>query len=514
MSAPPPSHSEIEQAVFGVSRPWYRYLVIGFALAALMLVAGRVTYGCHRHSVDAYLRDEITLGGTPRFDPPHPIDPAALARIDLERVHAELFPDWTIAASRPDRGGAAERERTAFIDLRVAVEADPNLGALLDELRQHVLSGEHAARGLRMIYLTWAWSHYLDQQGKPYILDGNVIVGARNLYYAKSYRVLGDSAARVGQASYRLRLLNRIDQTNVIEQYLGQARPHREGALVVIDRTRDFAIEHVWPLLDEDNEGWLRPIDFAFAAGVRAEARAQLPAVALALLRATARDRELLVRTRRFMHARRDCGSDLIVNWIPLDGFSEEDADWFTRVAARDTDRPCPRVKQEEARQLVEASARLRAAEGLGDAVGALVAWLARDVALHEARHVADFALARAHERPLPCRGCLEETPRQTRAELSAYLASLAWSEAPTLSFYQACRAVARERGPHHEALAFVLAKLDQRCESGPPADLTARARALELELFGRSDEITLPDDFPETLPLHDDGPPVTVENR
>ena len=61
---------------------------------------------------------------------------------------------------------------------------------------------------------------------------------------------------------------------------------------------------------------------------------------------------------------------------------------------------------------------------------------------------------------------------------------------------------VAAAPGSHNEALSFILTRLGQRCEEGPPEGLNDKARALEQKILGRSQQIALPQDFPRTLPI------------
>jgi hypothetical protein len=140
-----------------------------------------------------------------------------------------------------------------------------------------------------------------------------------------------------------------------------------------------------------------------------------------------------------------------------------------------------------------------------------LVAWTAEHVAIHEARHLADDAHADVFDTPLPCRSCTEDMGIVARAELSGYLASLAWSPSPATALYQACRAIADDRrwhggrggnGPHAEAMALLQRRLGPVCGSEPPEELSDLGRLLEEEMLGRSEPMGLGDDFPRRLPI------------
>ena len=90
----------------------------------------------------------------------------------------------------------------------------------------------------------------------------------------------------------------------------------------------------------------------------------------------------------------------------------------------------------------------------------------------------------------------------EMRAELSAYLSTLAWSGSPATALFQACHSVLDDEGTHGRALRFLLAELDVSCTQPPPSGLAPRARALERELFERSQTLRFGSDFPEQLPL------------
>ncbi|MEC9397459.1 MAG: hypothetical protein VX475_07570, partial [Myxococcota bacterium] len=56
---------------------------------------------------------------------------------------------------------------------------------------------------------------------------------------------------------------------------------------------------------------------------------------------------------------------------------------------------------------------------------------------------------------------------------------------------------------PHARALRVALPLLEVECETSLPDDLQARAKKLEVEFFGRSDTITLPEAYPTSLELY-----------
>jgi len=441
------------------------------------------------------LAGEVDLFGQPRYRADQPPN---LEAVDLERVHAELFPEWVIQASRPP--GRSDRAEQALDALRTEVEPDDNLTALVDEMA--LLVGEDPAEHAhRLLYLCWAWSEYLDDQGRPWRLVGAVRVGSDTSYfYTKSYQVLSDGLARVGGVDHRVRLVTRADHTNVVEAYLGAVEERTEGALVVVDRVVDLAVDEVWPLMSPAAEGELDPVPRAFAEPVRAEVSAALSAPDVEVLRETAEDRARLVATVEAIRARRDCGSRFVIPFMPWEGIEPEDEGSWFGYADRSEGSSCPMLTREEATVVVEVSRRLREAEGLEDALEALVAQVSRAVAIHELRHVADGDHT-------PCPGCPDGAHPAVVPELSAYAASFAAPGIGVTALFQGCLADRTTGGSHALALELILARLlDDGCQGGPPPDLYERASALEEQLFARSEPTTLPADYPAALPLRSLG--------
>lgn len=92
-------------------------------------------------------------------------------------------------------------------------------------------------------------------------IDCNVVGFPQGpVFYAKNYRVIDDSQGKVGGVSHRVRLLKRVDQTNVRELYLGQTSRFSDGALLTADRIVDSAVPRVWPLLDDTGDRQLPPL--------------------------------------------------------------------------------------------------------------------------------------------------------------------------------------------------------------------------------------------------------------
>lgn len=476
------------------------WVLAGGVLLTLLLVSlSRVP------TVRSWWRGELDWRGQRVYQPEHPV---ALDRVDLVRVHAELLPRWLVAQGHRARGEDAASEAEAFAALHAAVAPDGNLAALLLELRE--LSPPSRLRELphRALYLAWAWNSYLDREGAPFLVQASVrAFGFGPGLAATIYRVHADVPVAVGVAEHRVRITSRIDDINLREAYLGAAG--RDDAVVVADRLRDFALDEVWPLLDP----WLElrsPVQASFAEPIRAEARARLSARALLRLQETAAERWSIMHTVRDIELRRRrCDGGLRINEVPWDGFSRERLQRLDGIAQRHEERACPGITAAEVEALRQATATLSPDAALLAALEELVAFTAEHVAIHEARHLADAALAAGFDEPLPCASCSEGMGIAARAELSGYLASLAWSPAPALALYQACRSLAADQGrplepgePHRDALELLQRRVGGVCHHGPPPDLRALARHLEVEMLGRSDPIALPPSFPRRLPV------------
>ncbi|HEV8321140.1 MAG TPA: hypothetical protein VG389_05955 [Myxococcota bacterium] len=485
-----------------------RRRVVAASGLLLVLVAVGVC-GVRGKALAAWLRGEADLTGRPRFEPPHPTDPAALAEIDLGRVHADLLPGWVEAVAAADSPASRAREARAFEALLDEAGVDPNLAALLRELRARVTSSP-VANWDRIAWLMWAWNDYLDRHALPWRIEGGVRPeGSRGVFYAKTYRAMDEVKVAVGGGAYRTRFVERTDWTNVVEAYLGESSRDEGGALVVVDRVRDFAVERVWPLLDPNDDPYRAPVDRAFAAAVRAEAEAALPEASLAVLRETAPAHWTVREAIAAIHMRHECGSDLVVEVVPWKGLPAEGRALLRRTAVRDARRggACPDVTPDEARALSTASEELERARGLEAALGGLVAWLARGVAVHETRHAADERAAAASlwDGALggggpACSGCDAALDGATRGELSAYLASFATVGTGYASLFQACEMEGTD-GPHGLALAAVEARLlPGGCAGAPPADLYAQAGVLDEALFARAAPVSFPAGYPAVL--------------
>jgi len=425
------------------------------------------------------------------------------AGVDLEAVHARLLPAWLVAEAHVYRQGPDEANR-ALRRLRKAVASDAILTAYVDELAGILRKpGRLRAAPKQPIDLARQWNRYLGPRG--WWIEGVVRFDSSGAqFYAKSYHVDARLAVQAGATPVTARLVARVDNLNVIETVLGHAGPQQDGALVLVDRMHDFALETIWPLLDPALDALQPPISRAFAAAVRQQAMRTLPPADFAVLQATARHRFALEQVRLDVAERAACGSTYRLRRIDQRGLTPDQLLRVRGQAGRDGNDLCPGITPNEAAQLAAASEALHATPELAAAVAALVAWLARSVTVHEVRHVADQLQRRGLEVRLPCDLCGAEMEVRSRAELSAYLAELAHPDGGAAALLQTCQLDLAPTLGTGLALHRLRAELGQGVCQAPPVDLAARATAIQRRLFGHAEVIALPSDFPVRVHRHD----------
>lgn len=466
-------------------------------------LTGTIVAGAYWAEIGRLWRGETDRTGAPIYEAQHEAEPAQ--DIDWRRVHATLIPRWLIARGHSHRShsthGIADFDRAAhahraFTELRFAIRSDPNLVSLVDELEER--GEDPVANAERIDYLLWAWNAYLDRHDIPWRLEANLHLSREGeaTFVTRSYEVLGDLRDDAGR---RLRLLRRADLTNVDEGILGHSPGRDEGALVILDETLRFAVRHVWPMLNPGLDAYLPTEQRAVAGPVRS--RLRLESAERERLRETAVDQLALVEVAASIHARAECGSRFRVWGLPWNGLAPPDQNALISALDRSRGRECPEVTLGEAARMIGASERLGQTPALADAVESLGTWVARAVAIHELRHVADGGAA------VECPGCPESMEGQTRAELSAYLATFATDEVAHVAVLQACamqpEAHAGSLEPHALALGFALPRLlPDGCDGAIPEDLADRALHLERALFGERDRVRIPESFPDRIPL------------
>ncbi len=467
--------------------------------AAKRLVAATLLFACvailwsaHKHRVRALANGEIDLSGTPRYEPPHPVDRHALGRIDFERVHGELVPAWTIALGRATTDSRRREADRAFEALAHELSPDQNLSALIASANR-ALRDDPIEHARRLDYVLWAYNHYLDQNEVPWRVEASLsLSGRRTVFRALSYEILADGRTPSGD---RLRLLRRADRTNLVEGWLGHAPHEGEGALVIMGRVLHFTVRHVWPALHPALDERRPPAERPWLADVREEVRAALDSRTYALLSESAVDQQALIEVAESIEARHACGSRLRFD-VPYNGLSERSRTALSRALARSReDTECPEVTLDEAARVVGASERLGSTNGLEDAVERLAMLVARSVAVHELQHVVDGAEP-------ACPGCPAELHGLARAEVSAYLSALSHENLGYLALLQAC-ATPRSDSIAGAALQAVIdALLPYGCEGPTLPDLYAWAELLEQRLFGERASIELPSDLPPRVTL------------
>lgn len=484
-----PSYQEIMRAQ-------RRAVLVKIALVAgvlLFVLAASVHRPLLTH-LEGWRHGDHDLLGRSTWAPPElPVDPGALEGLDLHRVHAQLIPAWFIALAHSPT--ESSRVLRPYRELQAGVAADPQLLALVVEL--HTLVAQDPwANAERIFDLTDAWNEHLTAMGQPWHLESNVVdMGEGPFFYTKGYRIEADLLAVVEGADTPLRVLRRVDETNVREGYLGMVVQGRDQALVMVDRVRELALDELWQLTDPDLDPDLSAREAAFAPWVRSEVQGALAPELAAALQQTARARWELRSAAMAINLRQACGSTLAVNHVPWQGLAKGELDDLERLAQAGGGRPCPGITMDELDTMRDATRRIRDAVDLEPALGALVAWAARGTAVHELRHVAD-SRSFGEEAP-PCRGC-EDLSRAAIRESSAYLASLAWSGAEYTTLFQAC---GQTGGSHAAAVGWIGAKLGDACNH-PGPDLAALAALVEGRRFGERGRLVLPEGWPEALPV------------
>jgi len=420
------------------------------------------------------------------------VDPAAVRGIDHRLVHEELVPDWIGA-----RGGM---KALYFERLRREVAAEPNLGALLDRMAALSEKGP-GANASELEAMVQTWNDVMATADVGYRLEGDV-AGAADEWWLKAYlEVSSDAEVVVDGATFGVTVRRRVDSVAPPDAWLGQLHGRDERVVILLDRVTSFTLDRIWPMLDPRLDGELDPISTGFASAVRTSVARVLSPDALARLEQTAEDRYWLLRATQSIHDRATCGSTFRIAGLPWNGLDPADQAALHVRAVEDRDGACPEVTEREALVFRVRSRHLRAQEGVREALEQLVAFVARAVVVHEARHAADLA-ARRDGRELTCRGCPPELSDIGVWEGSAYLTTFAEPDLAAVALFQACDIDPTLRPERAAVVRFLAVELARGgCDGPPPADLPARARALGEMLYGRSPSIELRG-FPVGLPV------------
>lgn len=488
----------VEHAVTTLHRARRRRLWVGLGAAA---VASAILLGwpLAGRRVRAVVNGESTLEGAPVYAPEHPMSDYAREAIDWDRVHRELIPSWTMGmayASRSESRYWRRRADERADALAAELEPDPNLSDLF--ARTHAaLRDDPLDRVHRLDYWLWAYNRYLDDSGVPWRLEARLFLRERGppVLSTMSYEVLADARNTDG---HRVRLLRRADRLGSVEGWLGRTGQHGDGAMVLMRRVLHFTVRHVWPALHPALDARRPAAERSWLPWVRGEVQLALDAETLRLLSETAEDQQALIEVAAEIEARRACGSRFRIYNLPYNGLSRasraelEAAVWRSRG-----DTVCPEVTLEEAAQLVGASERLASTDGIAEALERLAMVVARSVAAHELRHVADGDDGDA----IPCPGCPEGLDGLARAEVSAYLAAMSTEGLGYLALFQACATPSGDGIQGAARDAVLEAILPYGCEGPSLWGLYTLASEIEAELFGERARAEVPE-LPDRVPL------------
>ncbi len=445
-------------------------------IALLVVVAGIVVSALMRHA-RVQAEDDVELPWTD--------EESRLGDADLAALFSELLPQ---AFSAPEH----EPARQAVLD----GAGDDALRDALEELLtvRHEMPIDQAL--IREAQVVDEINARLESLDRPWVLRLPIDPRMRaSSGFALSYFVVGTLDVPIDGVSTTVRLATRVDGLNVVDAMLGHADDTRRDAFLIVDRAADAAADRLWPLMDPALDAERTGPDAALASHVRDEAWRHAAPGALDALERTAADRAAMVRVRDAIDERAACGARVALATLPLRGFARDDLEDWRRLASPGGGRDCPDITFEELRVLDDASTRLRSTPGLRAGVRSLTALVARSIAVHEAQHVRDFTT------PPTCTDCPPGLGEAGESELSAYLASWAWSDAPYTELLLDCDLLRGRDSATRRAVATALDAIDfADCEGTPPADLNSAASQARARFFGEAAPITLPDSFPRAV--------------
>jgi hypothetical protein len=481
--------------------------VIVFLGVGAVLVAEVVYPGIGQYA-RGLIAGENDVFGEPTYSPEHEVSAQELAEaVDLDKVHGELLPNWLAALSYDEAGVPSKRSVERFEALAQAVEADANLHDIVVELGELMHSKEATEQADRILYLTFAWNDYLRQKDQPYHFEANMVRRQQGpMLYTKNYGLDAEIEFGLDDDRYTGLLASRIDSTNVVENYLCRATKDGDRPMWIVDTSASEATEHVWPMLASTNDATLEPVQRGFAEAIRKEAKGVLSNEAFAILKETAPLRHQMLEAVEAINAR-EC-NDFRFSFKPLIAY---DSGRLVRLQSRAQSlehHSCPPITPEELRTIIDTSDTLTIARrdaGLEDALGELTAWIARPRLVHEVRHRADEERHMARTLPMSCPGCQERLPADTAAELSGYLAGVAYTNAPVAGLFRACWVHATTRTYHADAIEPLVSELTsgQTCENGPVKDVQKKAAKADVVLFDRDEPIDVIGDWPKSVEVN-----------
>lgn len=444
--------------------PW---LILGGIAAAFLALLFAATVGPTAWDMLTGVR---TMTGEARWEDRTERTPIPFGAVDLREVYTSPLSSWSVALARGD--GSADAE------LATALQSEADLWSRFAAVQELADAGDFEAALDAVPAINEATA------SAPVWVQGWVQRGM----YLKAYEVLADLRIPVGDEAFRARYVRRLDTLNVREGRLGSVSDPTEGAIVLVDRTRDFVVEDIWPLLRSE------PAEDPFQQALRQTVERALGAEAFARLEASAAHRHTLVRTVREMQERGARCRTLRIAEPRWYGYTPESQERFAAMALEDRLKgSCQRVLREEAEALTSSFRGIVADEAVHTALKQLFAVAARGVLLHEARHAADSELV--------CEGCPDELSQDAVHEASAYLASLTDPTSAPLSWIQMC-GVIRYGGSHGAAAIAVSRSIAPEGCASVPEDLQSRAAEVDAAWFGERASPSIPAEAPNELDL------------
>ena len=156
--------------------------------------------------------------------------------------------------------------------------------------------------------MCWAWNQYTDRHQAPWrIRCIQYRIQDDTWFYINTYQVVADVIVDIENQGHRVRLLRRMDRNGARENYLGHTGTEIEGALLVLDRIRDFALDDLWPLLDSETNKDAPPYQTILGAAVRSDIQRIVGSEHMTVLSRTAGLRKEMLNIWIDLEPIRDC---------------------------------------------------------------------------------------------------------------------------------------------------------------------------------------------------------------
>ena len=357
----------------------------------------------------------------PITDGEPPVEEASVQwdEINLERVHSWLLPSWAIARIN----GSNEQTKELREELLAELSPNPKLVELFLSLEASGSEPESTTTE-QFVPICWAWNQYLDRHQAPWrIRCIQYVVQEDTWFYINTYQVVADVIVDIEDEGHRVRLLRRMDRNGARENYLGHTGTEVEGALLVLDRIRDFALDDLWPLLDSEPAKNSPPYQVILGPAVRSDIQRVVGSEHMTVLSRTAGIRKEMLNIWSDLQPIRDC-LELSHLRLPWSGPTKETLSQFKGERTRQPN-PCPEIPPKKLGRLLQITDELAKEGQLVPALDHLLAWAARPVVLHEAQHLAD-------RRPSEERGLCAPDAVRTSANLNNPNCRPTWPPWPT----------------------------------------------------------------------------------